>query len=283
MYDLFYKTHRFMAILLVLLIFTLHFGCKQKEEPKQPEDATKETPFPQSKEQSSAPSERLSPEKKVVAKVNGRPIYEEDLRGRKLENVIEDEILYEEGLKQGLETQYQEQVDRYKKSLIINAVKQQIQYSLPRNQKVSDSEIQDFYKKYEGRYTNLKALGVSAGDKKTAEVIHERATKGEDLEKIASEYADSGVRLRPNPIILNVDKNDYFSELKVGAVSDIIEENGSFFIYKVVDVKKLPLSDVKTSIRYAIYAQKQSQAFSDFAEKAKKEHNIEVEIFQEEK
>ncbi|HEX9666500.1 MAG TPA: peptidyl-prolyl cis-trans isomerase [Thermodesulfobacteriota bacterium] len=276
MYKFLCYSNRIIGLSLILLIFTVHSGCKQKEE------VPKETSSPQNEENSSS-SESISSEKKLVATVNGRPIYEEDLRGRKLEYVIEDEILYEEGLKQGLESEYKEQIDRYKKNLIINAVKQQIQYSLPRDQKISDSEIEDFYKKYERRYTNLKALGISAPDKKTAEINHERATKGEDLEKIASEYSESGVLFSPNPIMLNVDKNDFFQELKVGAVSDIIEDKGQFLIYKVIEVKHLPLSQVKNSIRYSIYAKKQSQAVSDFAEKAKKERNMNVEIFQEEK
>jgi hypothetical protein len=277
------NSNRIIGLILILLIFAFHFACKQREETGHREDISNETPSPQTKEKNTSPSESISPEKKLVAKVNGRPIYEEDLKGKKLEYVIVDEILYEEGLRQGLGDVYKDQNDKLNKNLIIRAMKIKIQGDLPRNQRISDREIEDFYKEYQRKYTMLRAIGISATDKNTAEIIRERAIKGEELEKIASEYPDSGVRLSPNPVSLSLDKNDYFQELKDGEISDIIQDRGKFLIYKVIQVQKLPIGQLKNSIKASIFAKKLSHAYSDFAEKAKKEHKIDVQIFQEDR
>ena len=87
----------------------------------------------------------------------------------------------------------------------------------------------------------------------------------------------------PDIINLAVTTNDYFDELKVGAITDIIQENGNFLIYRIIEVNKLPISQFKTAITFSVLAQQKYEAVREFAEKAKKEHNIKVEIMQEEK
>ena len=270
-----------MGMILILLIFTLPFGCKQKEEPKQPDDATKETPFPQSKEENSAPSEGLSPDKRVVATVNGRPIYEEDLKGKNLQYVIIDEILYEVALKQGLDKEYEDEVQRYKKNILINAVKRDISTKLPDKKIPTDEEIEEYYKENERKYSSVKAQMIEVNAEDTAEEIQKKAKEGEDIEKIASEYPDSKVLVKSKPINLTIDKNDYFDSLKIGEVSKVVPEKGKFVIYKIVDIKKLPLSQVKPSIAFALVALQRSQAFEELAENLKNEYDIKVEIVKE--
>jgi len=290
MSKLFKHTIDAKKLILFLIILLLPLGCKQKEETpktedeqtKQSEDVSKAKQPPQTEEQSAVPPEEISSDKKILATVNGRPIYKEDLKGRKLEYVIVDEILYEEGLRRGLDKTYEKQIENYKKSLILRPLKQEMRSTLPK-EKPTNEEIENFYKQHERKYTNLKVIELSVNNKNLAEKIHKRAIKGDDFEKIASSYPDSEVRVSPKPFFLFTSKNDYFESFKIGTVSNIDQENGNFLIYKIVNVDKLPLSRIKTSIVHSVLAKKQFQAISDFAEKAKKEHNIKVEIIQEEK
>lgn len=271
-------------LILIFIIFLLPLGCKQKDETKLSEEVTTETQSSQTKDENTVPPEMVSPEKKVVAKVNGRPIYQEDIKVRKLEYAIVDEILFEEGLRRGLDKGINDQINnKYKKYLIVNAIKLEIQKNLPKGQEPTDKEIEDFYKKYESKYTYLTAIGISVRDKNIAKKIRKKAVKGQNFEKIASDYSDSGVIVSPKDINLTIDKNNYFRELRVGSISDIVEVNGSYVIYKTIKVRKIPLSKVKTAISYSVIAMKLSQAYSDFAEKVKKENNIKVAIIQEEK
>jgi len=280
-------------LILILPIILIQFGCKQKEESQ---TKVKEEQTIQSVETSGEKistnnstnrenviqTEELSSDKKIVATVNERPIYKENLRGRNVENVVFEEILYEDALIKGLDKQYEKQIEKYKKVLILRRIRREIRNTLP-NEAPTDKEIEDFYNQHESRYTRLKVVVLSVNNKNIAEKIHKSAIKGEDFEKIASDYSESGVKVSPKAFFLTTNKNNYFNSFETGTVSDIInQENGNFLIYKIVDVVKLPPLRVKASIINTLLKQKRFQALREFAEKAKKEHNIKVEIIQEE-
>jgi len=321
-------------LILILPIFLIQFGCKQKEEnqTKVKEEQTMESaetsgekipPNNSTNRENAIQIEEISSDKKLLATVNGRPIYEEDLKRRQLDDMIVDEILYEDGLRRGLDKHYEKNVELYAKTLIVREQNQNIRSTVPKEEptdkeiedfikqnkkqfetylktfivreqnqnirstvpkeKPTDKEIEDFFKQHEKRYTNLKVKGISTSDKNIAEQIHKRAIKGEDFDNIASDYLASEVTFTPDIINLPVTTNDYFDELKVGAITDIIQENRNFLIYRIIEVNKLPISQFKTAITFTVLAQKKYEAVREFAEKAKKEHNIKVEIIQEEK
>jgi hypothetical protein len=264
--------------MLLLLIFTVHSGCKQREETKQGEEASRETPSSQTKEGNSAPSNGVSHEKRLLATVNGRPIYQEDLKGKNVEDVIIDEILYEEGVNRGLDKSLKSD----KRGLIVETLKQEITNNMPKQQAPTTEEIEDYYREHQKKYLNLKVTGIIVNDEKIGDEIHKRAAKGEDIGKIASDYPDSAVKLIPKPFYLTNDKNDNFKSFEVGTVSEVIKDNGNFSMYKVVDIYRIPLSTVKSSIAYTIEAMKKYDAVREFAEKARKENKIEVVMIKEE-
>jgi hypothetical protein len=154
---------------------------------------------------------------------------------------------------------------------------------MPKQQAPTTQEIEDYYKKHQTKYVNLKVTGITVNDEKSADEIHKRTLKGEDIDIIASDYPDSAVKPNPEPFYLTNDKNDNFKSFEVGTVSDVIKDNGNFSIYKVVDIYRIPLSTVKSSIAYTIEAMKKYNAVREFAEKARKENKIEVVMIKEEK
>lgn len=279
-------------LILILPIFLIQFGCKQKEEtPKTVDEQTmqsvetsgeKTSTNNTTNRENAIQNEKLSPDKKIVATVNGRPIYKENIEGRKVENVVFEEILYEDALIKGLDKQYEKQIEKYKKILILRGIRKEIRSTLPK-ENPTDKEIEDFYNQHESRYTKLKVVLLSVNNKNIAEKIHKSAIKGEDFEKISSDYSDSGVKVSPKAFFLTSNKNNYFNSFETGTVSDIInQENGNFLIYKIVDVVKLPPLRVKASIINSLLTQKKLQALRELAEKAKQEHDIKVEIIQQE-
>jgi hypothetical protein len=117
---------RLFPLLVLIILFAL--GCeREKKEETQKPAATKETNF--TKEPTQTPAE-----KGIVARVNGKPIYEEGWGGRPLESAINDEILYEGGLKRGLDKKLKTQVEAFKKRLTVNALWAEIK-DLPEKEK----------------------------------------------------------------------------------------------------------------------------------------------------
>lgn len=281
MNKLFNRSNRTTNLILLLLIFTLYTGCKQREEAKQGEEASRETPSAQTEEVNSAPSEGVSHEKRLLATVNGRPIYQEDLRWRNLDDVIIDEILYEEGIKRGLDKGLSGS-DKTKRGLIVETLKQEIINNMPKQQAPTTQEIEDYYQKNQTKYVNLMVIGITAKDEKVAHEIQKRAVRGKDIGKIASDYPNSAVKLIPEPSYVTNDKNDYFNSFEIGTVSDVVKDNGNFSIYKIVDIYRIPLSSVHSSIANIVEAKRKYNAIKEFAEKARKEDNIQVVMIKEE-
>jgi hypothetical protein len=258
----------FPFLFLVVLILA---GCGG--ESKKKEEAKKETTSQETKSG------------KIVARVNGRPIYEGDLRGASLQEAIDEEILYQEGLKRGLDKQFEKAVEDYKKRLIVSALKKDIMGNLPKESEaaVTDKEVEDYYKENQSKYRILRLKEIVVEDKGLAEEIHKRALAGEDLEKIASDYSKSGKSVVVRDSRWNRRYNDLFSGKAVGAISDVIQEGNKFKILKLVETKDIPLNKVKQFIKYNILAKRRADAMHEFAEKIKKENNIKVEILEESK
>lgn len=248
---------KLLPFLALLILFVWGCGKSEKKEEAQKSETTTD--------------------KKVVARVNERPIYENDLKGKPLEDVIDYEILYEVGLKQGLDKQVEKQLENYRKRLIIAALQKDIMANLPKEE-VSEQEIEEYYKQNAGKYKYMSFKEIVVKDQNIANEIHKRALKGEDFEKIASDYSESGTNVQVRDLRFNKKYNERFIAKEIGSVSEIIQEGNNFVILKLTEVKEIPFNKTAPAIKYSIIATKRAQAVHNFAEKAKNENNIKVEI-----
>ena len=253
-------------LLGLLLLFA--WGCGKSEKKEETEKA------------STTVKEVTKSNKKIVARVNGRPVYEEDLMGRHIKEVIVDEILYEEGLIRGLDKKFEERIERYRRSLIINELKTEIIKTIPK--KVDPKEIEGYYKENESRYKYLRVIEVSVEDKNLAEEIHQKALEGQDLEKIASDYTNSGKKVTVRDSGFRKNYHDIFGGKDIGSVSEVIQEGDGFKILKLVEVREVPLSKLNQPIKSNLLAKKRAEAIQEFTEKLKEENKIKVEIIEEE-
>src|SRR3989337_3630623 len=195
---------------LLGFLILIAWGCGKSEKKGEPQKA------------SSTVKEVTQGNKKIVARVHGRPIYEEDLRGKPVEEFIVDEILYEEGLIRGLDKKFEERIERYRRSLIINELKTEIIKTIPK--KVDPKEIEGYYKENESRYKYLRVIEVSVEDKNLAEEIHQKTLEGQDLEKIASDYTNSGKKVTVRDSGFRKNYHDIFGGKDIGSVSEVIQE-----------------------------------------------------------
>jgi len=246
--------------LALLILFTL--GCERSEKV---EEAKKAEPVS---------------DKKIAARINGRPIYEEDLRGIPLKDVIDYEILYEVGLKRGLDKEVEMQVEDYKKRLIVTTLQKEIVPNRPKEEVVSEEEIQEYYKQNVSKYKAMSFKEIIVEDKNLADQIQKRAMAGEDFDQISSDLTKSGLNVQVVDLRFNRRFNDKFSGKEIGSVSEVIKEGNKFVILKLTEVKEFPLEKAKQAIKYAVALKKRAQALHDYAEQAKKDNNITVEILE---
>jgi foldase protein PrsA len=259
---------------LLLLIALINVSCTQSEKKEETKkDATKA-------EVTTTDKQDNSTGKKVVARVNGKPIYEEDLKGRPLRMVINEEILYQEGLKQGLDKRFQGEIDDYKKRVIAETVKRELLSELPKAKEieVTEEQIKNYYEKHPDKYTFISVKEISLPDKTTAEEVRKRLLAGEDPAKIKSELGEKVVVKD-----LKFGKMHYkkFDKIEVGAISEIIEDGGQFKILQITDVRQVPLQKVSNAIKQRIIARKTGKMIQEKVDEMKKENNIKVEIIAE--
>jgi|GEM_PF-1092851 len=265
--------------LLPVLVTSITLGCSnsQKKEAKNEEKQTREEKTTSQTKASVGKGEG----KTVVAYVNGRPIYKEDLRGRSLQDAIDLEILYEEGLRRGLDKELEDKIEDFKKRQIVTTLQREILKNVKVSpSEITEKEIEEYYNQNKDKYRYLVLKEIVTDDKSIAEDIQKRALNGEDLEKIASEYSQAGKKVTVRDVRNPRKYNKVFSGNEIGSVSQIIEEGEEFKILKLVNVKEIPLSKAKQAIKYNLVARKRADAIHEFAEKVKKEHKIKVEILE---
>lgn len=258
----------FMAVFLSL-------GCKQAEK----KDEIRKDATSHPKEETAPNGQENVGGNRIVARINGKPIYRRDLRGMPLKSFIIDEILYQEGLRRGLDKELEKRVEDYKRGLIVNSIKSEILANLPK-EGVTDEDIEKYYKENEDNYTYIRVQEVSVGDRETADEIHKKALSGEDFEKIKSEYSNSGKQVIVTDLKFADSKmyRDLFDKKEVGSISGVIQDGNRFKILKITDVKKIPLEKARNVIMHTITARRRGQALEEYVERLKKENNIKVEI-----
>jgi hypothetical protein len=260
-----------LAILLALLtLISFNIGCeKQKEE--------KVTPSPSPVAQTPTPKESAAKENQIIARVNGKPIFREDLSRKGLNQAIMNEIFYQEGLRTGVDKSVEDKVEKYKRELVVGIIIGEYLDALPDLQKVSDEEIERYYEDREKTFDYVRIQQVTVTDNKIAEDIMQRAKDGEDLAKIAKELSvpikTSGIK--PNVLA----KKNIFSTIEVGSLSDIVEDGGTYKIFKIIAIGSYPLSKFKSIIISKIKSQKRSQALQEYMDQIIKDNNIKVETF----
>lgn len=213
---------------------------------------------------------------KVLARVNGTPIYEDDLNGKNLEFVITEEVIYQAGLKQGIDKQYEDQVRDYERMLVIRGTKEKMLENMGPSKEISEEDIERYYELNKDKYAHVRIYEISFPDVNMGEEIKERVSQGEDLQEIAVSYEDIPVNVAD--LGYNRKLAQKFKNKEVGAVSEVIQkENGTFTVMKIVEIKEIPLSASKNSIRHNLEALRKGEMYENNANRLAEENGITIE------
>lgn len=219
-------------ILLALILSTACSKSKEKEESKtgEPEQAfISATPLNKS-------------ERNIAAVVNGVPVYETALNKRTLEEVIDDELLYQAALKAGVDKVIEPLAANYKVNEIIKYYKDKIPTA---RLHVSDEDIKAYYSKSD--YETISVTEVSFTNGKLASEFYKRAIAGGNFSKLAKEYTSlpSIAQLR-----VKVDNSyrDIFKGKNGGAVIYSNGKNGEYKVVRLNERLVIPYDSVRQSI-----------------------------------
>jgi len=267
---------RNIALLFTLLILV---GCNQSDSNRK--EPTVDNTSASSEQSQSGISAEPEIEGTVLARVNGQPIYEDQFTKVDLEHAITEEIIYQDGIRQGLDKKYRDEIRNYEKKVIIINTKRSILENAEPEKKVSIEEVENYYESNKDKYKHVRVHEISFSDSSLGSEIRDKAKNGEDLQTLANSYTEDEITV--NDIGYNRDMARRFKLREVGAVSEVIQKpDGTFSVLKVVGIKDIPLSASKRSIKHLLEAKRKTRRYNEYAQKVAEENNMTIEIVEQE-
>ncbi len=276
------KILRKFTVLFILLII---IGCNQSDsDNKAPSSDNTNTGSEQSQsnmnDNTSAAETEPEREGKVIARVNGQPIYEDDLNENNLEYVVTEEIIYQMGIRQGLDKQYKDKLKDLERRLIIDGAKRSILENAEPSKIVSNEEIDNYYESNKDKYSHVRIYEISFPDSILGSEIKDKAKSGEELQTIANSYPD--LEITVNDIGFNRNLVKHFKTREVGTVSEVIQKpDGTFSVLKIVEIKEIPLNRSKSAIKHILEARRRARMIDSYALKFAHENNMAIVIIEQ--
>lgn len=261
--------------------------------------------FPACKQKDGSPVK----EESLLATVNGAAITEDDLfmklqgghavsmtpeaRQRALEELITEELLYQKGLKIGLDkdAKYQnavkimeQRMKAFKRAEMARSIRNtQIAATVA----VTNEDVKKYYAEHEAAIsTDLHLLGIQFPDEVQARAAYERIKGGASFETIAREkfaHLPKGKAVPWDMGFLHwnqipIEWIDAVSALKKGETSNVLSSKRSgVYIMKLVDRKKNPdaaLERLSASIMNRLQDMRITEAYDRYIEQLKREARI---------
>lgn len=216
---------------------------------------------------------------RILARVNGVPITEADLafqlrkahgvasdpenRRRDLEQVIKEELMYQQGLKLGIdkEPSYQVLVTQLE-SQLANTKRLELTRRVFNNQiaskvNIGDQEVKEYYARNQDKITTDLHLGMlTFSSRDAADAALKKIRSGASFESVADETGGAtktGIPGARKPWDMGyatweqipIDFVDAVYQLKPGQVSDIVTmKQTGFYIFKLFEARKNPKADL---------------------------------------
>ncbi|GFO68850.1 peptidylprolyl isomerase [Geomonas limicola] len=211
---------------------------------------------------------------KVLAKVNGVPITELDVAfkmskshgtpasqqpERTLDDVIKEELLYQQGLKLGLDKDpgYRAQIEKLERQVAnlkrIEMTRRVFNQEIAAKINITTDEVKRYYDNNKTRISSELRLGMlSFGTKEAAEEALQKIKNGTSFEEVAGAGAPGHAPAGPRNWDLGftgwdqipADFLDAVYRLKPGEVSPVVsmKETG-FYLFKLLDTRPNPKAD----------------------------------------
>ncbi len=249
---------------------------------------------------------------KVLAKVNGVPITEMDLAfkmskahgtsssqqpERGLDDVIKEELLYQQGVKLGLDKDpgYKAQIEKFERQLAnmkrIEMNRRVFNTQIAAKVNITNDDVKNYYTKNESRITTDVHLGMlTFSSKEAAEAALKKIRGGATFESVAAETVGAAKAAIPGNLKpwdmgyttwdqIPIDFVDAAYKLKPGEVSDVVSmKQTGFYLFKLFEARKNPKADLTSMagiIMNRLREQKVTEEYVKFEEQLKRDAKIE--------
>jgi hypothetical protein len=260
--------------MFVLLLNFAVIGCENKTSNNEKAETQNTS--------SSIDQKEAKPQEEIVLTVNDRPIYKSDIGSRNMQNIIEDEVIYEVALSQKKDEDPEliKILETHKKNMIVGRFKGKIIKShISEIDKVSEEELQKFYQDNKGKYTFLNLDKISVQERDTANEIYSKLEKDNKIEDIKEEYSNENIDVRITQINNTKNYNRLFKNFEQGEFSKSQKENMAYTIYIITDVNLPEFNRMKRILKHAYMNQQRNIAIKEFVEESIKENNIRINKF----
>jgi len=211
-------------------------------------------------------------------------------KGRKdfLENVIERELLLQEGIRKGLDKDDQvlNKVEQFKQGLVIETL---IEELCAGKDEVSDAEVKAYYEKNKAKYLlgeRVRVRHIMVKSREEAQEIKKRLYQGEDFVTLVKQYSIWPTKEKGGDLgyIERGMVNKSFEQAAFalenrGDLSDIVKTEFGFHIIRLEDRKKrhqLTISEAQEEIRKLLREKKRKDILTAHLEELRKGAQIHI-------
>lgn len=258
-----------LAILLIPLLIS---ACSKEQEEVDTYESVKNKRLQQLAEQEKQKAH--ASKKKPVAVVNGIKIFEEDLEDGNLDLTVKNEVLYQVAVERGIDKIVEPRVTQYQRNLVLNLIKDELRKGI--EPKVSDQEIDEYYKNHKHEYTLIEVEELISDNKELAEEVRKEALKGTEFKQIAKQHTTEDGGEVPFNERSNVVIGVFSEAVDLGQVSQVIESDGQFIVQKVINKSEPGFDDLKDTIAIYLTKEKADNEYASIIEGLKKEKNVEI-------
>ncbi len=252
-------------------------------------------------EEVSKDSKSKDAHRKVVARVNGKPVYAIELlrelerekkydmetKKKALDSLVLRKLLDEEAMSRDYERdpEIKKKIELYRKKLLVEMFKDRVILPLV---EVKEEEIEEYYKKNKEKYREPDTFNISViavASKTLAESLLKELERGGDFEYIAREYSVDSTRVRgglagwvserrlPRKVV------ELLKKAKKGDIIGPVKNRKLFIIYRLNDYRRgrpLSLEKVKKEIDITIGRRKFQETLRLYLERLKKMVKVEI-------
>lgn len=155
---------------------------------------------------------------------------------------------------------------------------------------IHPDEIKAYYESHKDEFTKPARVKIvkicfkkEDNSKEKVEQVKELLSKGIPFEQLLANYGgkeeSKGTWIEKGKFKEEVE--NVLFKLRIGEVSPIIETEGAFYIFQVLDKEEarlLPLSEVKDKVYEILYREKFKQHFDEFIARLKRDAHIEIKV-----
>ena len=211
----------------------------------------------------------------AVAKVGTSTIYKEDIGNRNLEDYINEEIYYQEGVKKGYDQKIEEQLQNFRRSNIVALSMRDVIDNYLKANPVTQEDIDAYYDKNKNEYYGVKATKFTSSDPDKLEEARKKVQDGASADTIKAEYSESILVL---PLKSHTrDFSALLTDFKVGEVSSVgTGTAGDSYFVVVDDVREPNEQTIKGSIQRKLGAAAKREALKQNMDIKREEYKVEI-------